>query len=261
MLGGDGTFGSPNTGWPRYNRVAAQSAPYVGPGQVSWFQFTIQAPMTSGAYKLYLRPMIEGATWMEDYGVFWHVNVLNPDGTYAPRPAEPGCRDWPKELGTLMSKLPLPDQLCLEPYDPNPCPSIGGCYQFKTRYGSGNPPVFFDWPRNSVNVNGQYAGTPAEPHIVAHETCHAYQHRLSSDAGHLHFASWEVLPVGLEFQVAWLKFKTFYPEAFRNWFGGERSQSFENGAEVCAGWYVPYQTSQTALWPPLAEWAQKWLPK
>lgn len=74
-LGGDGTLGSPNTSWPRYNRIAVQPAPYVGPGQVSWFQFTIQAPATSGTYRLYLRPLVEGATWMEDYGVFWIVTV------------------------------------------------------------------------------------------------------------------------------------------------------------------------------------------
>src|SRR4029077_15326184 len=30
-LGGDGTLGSPNTSWPRYNRIAMQPAPYVGP--------------------------------------------------------------------------------------------------------------------------------------------------------------------------------------------------------------------------------------
>src|SRR5437867_5979717 len=85
-LGGDGTFGSPSTGWPRYNRIAIQPAPYVGPGQVAWFQFTIQAPATPGFYRLYLRPLIEGATWMEDFGVFWLVTVLNPDGTRPPDP-------------------------------------------------------------------------------------------------------------------------------------------------------------------------------
>jgi len=31
------------------------AAPYVGPGQVAWFQFTIQAPMAPGYYRLYLR--------------------------------------------------------------------------------------------------------------------------------------------------------------------------------------------------------------
>ncbi len=74
-LGGDGQLGSPDTGWPRHNRIALQPADYVGPGQVAWFQFTIQAPTTPGVYHLYLRPLIEGATWLEDYGVFWVVTV------------------------------------------------------------------------------------------------------------------------------------------------------------------------------------------
>jgi len=75
FLGGDGTNGSPATGWPRYNRIAAQPAQWVGPGQVSWLQFQIQAPQTPGTYKLYIRPLIEGAQWMEDYGVYWVVTV------------------------------------------------------------------------------------------------------------------------------------------------------------------------------------------
>jgi hypothetical protein len=74
-LGGDGQLGTPNTGWPRYNRIAMQPADYVGPGQVAWFQFTIAAPTSPGTYKLYLRPLIEGAAWLEDYGVFWVVTV------------------------------------------------------------------------------------------------------------------------------------------------------------------------------------------
>src|SRR6266511_3405781 len=85
ILGGDGTSGSPNTGWPNYDRIAVQPAAYVGPGQVAWFQFTIQAPTTPGYYRLYLRPLIEGATWLEDFGVFWLVTVLNPDGSAPPQ--------------------------------------------------------------------------------------------------------------------------------------------------------------------------------
>ncbi|MEK6206524.1 MAG: phosphodiester glycosidase family protein [Chloroflexota bacterium] len=88
-LGGDGGAGSPATGWPRYNRIAIQPAEYVGPGQVAWFQFTIQAPATAGTYRLYLRPLIEGAAWLEDFGVFWLVTVLNPDGS-PPAPLETG---------------------------------------------------------------------------------------------------------------------------------------------------------------------------
>jgi uncharacterized lipoprotein YddW (UPF0748 family) len=74
-IGGDGQLGSPNTGWPRYNRVALQPSDYVGPNQVAWFQFTIQAPMLPGTYRLYIRPLVEGAQWMEDVGVFWYVTV------------------------------------------------------------------------------------------------------------------------------------------------------------------------------------------
>src|SRR5918994_730959 len=88
ILGGDGARGSPQTGWPRFNRVALQPAAYVGPGQVAWFQFTVQAPTLPGTYRLGIRPLIEGATWMEDFGVFWVVTVLNPDGS-APRPTPP----------------------------------------------------------------------------------------------------------------------------------------------------------------------------
>jgi len=86
ILGGDGALGSPRTGWARYNRPAAQPAAYVGPGQVAWFQFTVQAPTTPGTYRVAIRPLIEGAQWMEDYGVFWVLTVLNPDGSPPPPP-------------------------------------------------------------------------------------------------------------------------------------------------------------------------------
>jgi hypothetical protein len=89
VLGGDGTMGSPNTAWPRFNRVAIQPADYVGPGQIAWFQFDVLAPLTPGTYQLAIRPLIEGAQWMEDYGVFWIVVVLNPDGSVPPSPPPP----------------------------------------------------------------------------------------------------------------------------------------------------------------------------
>jgi hypothetical protein len=81
VLGGDGQRGSPASGWPRFDRAAIQPASYVGPGQVAWFQFAVQAPTRPGTYRLGIRPLIEGATWMEDYGVFWEVTVLSTDGT------------------------------------------------------------------------------------------------------------------------------------------------------------------------------------
>ena len=83
VVGGDGTNGSPNTGWPRYNRVAIQPADYVAPNQVAWFQFQVRAPLTPGVYRLYLRPLVEGAAiggvsgqWMDDQGIFWQITVV-----------------------------------------------------------------------------------------------------------------------------------------------------------------------------------------
>jgi hypothetical protein len=90
IVGGDGQLGSPATGWPRYDRPAIQPAAYVGPGQIAWFQFAVQAPQLPGTYRLSIRPLIEGAQWLEDYGVFWQVTVLNPDGTAPPpTPGDP----------------------------------------------------------------------------------------------------------------------------------------------------------------------------
>jgi hypothetical protein len=79
ILGGDGRRGSPNTRWPVYNRPAAMPGvlgSYVGPGQVAWFQFTVKAPPVVGTYRLYIRPLIEGVEWMEDFGVFWQVTAV-----------------------------------------------------------------------------------------------------------------------------------------------------------------------------------------
>jgi hypothetical protein len=106
-LGGDGTNGSPATGWPRYDRIAVQPASYVGPDQVAWFGFTVQAPPVPGVYKLYLRPVVEGATWMEDYGVFWQIVVLNPDGSPpqgSTLPALPAR--WPRTLQVGLTDGP-----------------------------------------------------------------------------------------------------------------------------------------------------------
>jgi hypothetical protein len=108
VLGGDGTAGSPATGWPRYNRVAAQPAPYVGPGQVAWFQFRVRAPNQPGTYRLALRPLIEGAQWMEDYGVFWYVTVLDaatgaPPPTPSPTPAQRQFGDGMYAIGRDLS--------------------------------------------------------------------------------------------------------------------------------------------------------------
>jgi hypothetical protein len=96
VLGGDGQLGSPDTGWPRYNRVAIQPANYVGPNQVAWFQFNIRAPQIPGTYDLYIRSLIEGAQWMEDYGIFWRITV--PASAPVGAPAKLGCTASPASI-------------------------------------------------------------------------------------------------------------------------------------------------------------------
>jgi len=102
VLGGDGTRGSPPTGWPRFDRLAVQPAAYVGPAQVAWFRFDIQAPQAPGTYRLGIRPLVEGARWLEDFGVFWEVTVLNPDGS-APRRTPSGPANVFYDVGDGVS--------------------------------------------------------------------------------------------------------------------------------------------------------------
>ena len=67
------------TDWPIANRAAVQTTPYVGPGQVMWFQFPVQAPATPGTYRLSLRPVLEGQQWLEDPGLVFYVLVKADD--------------------------------------------------------------------------------------------------------------------------------------------------------------------------------------
>jgi hypothetical protein len=88
QLGGDGTRGGPNTGWPAFNRVAVQSAALIQPGAVARFDFAVQAPTAPGTYRLGLRPVIDGVQWMEDEGITVFVFVAGVNGV-VPTPERP----------------------------------------------------------------------------------------------------------------------------------------------------------------------------
>ncbi len=62
-------------GWLSANRVAGQTEANVGPGAVGTFSFQVRAPSTPGVYRIALRPVIDGTTWMEDNGVFLVITV------------------------------------------------------------------------------------------------------------------------------------------------------------------------------------------
>ena len=59
-----------NDGWMSGNRLATTVESTVAPGQTGTFTFNVRAPTIPGTYRLPLRPVIEGVTWMEDSGVF-----------------------------------------------------------------------------------------------------------------------------------------------------------------------------------------------
>jgi len=61
--------------WINASRPATTTTPYVGPGQTGWFQFAVRAPGAPGVYRLGVRGVIDGTTWLEDSGVFWTITV------------------------------------------------------------------------------------------------------------------------------------------------------------------------------------------
>jgi hypothetical protein len=64
-----------DAGWLWEDRLATTTAAVVQPGDIAEFRFSVRAPMTRGVYRLNLRPVIDGTTWMEDQGVFWILDV------------------------------------------------------------------------------------------------------------------------------------------------------------------------------------------
>ena len=64
--------------WLSANRVTSTTTDYVGPGDVGWFEFAIRAPVTAGDYRLALRGVVDGVTWLEDDGIFFTIHVFAP---------------------------------------------------------------------------------------------------------------------------------------------------------------------------------------
>lgn len=61
--------------WLATNRPSTMSEAQVVPGGVGTFTFEVKAPGTTGSYREYFRPVVEGLTWMEDNGVYIDFNV------------------------------------------------------------------------------------------------------------------------------------------------------------------------------------------
>ena len=90
-VGGSGS-GCASTGWPFCDRVQ-QYQSTVDPGAYAEFTMYVWPPPGGvGSYRLYMRPVIDGITWMEDYGVWWQVDVAAPVNT--------GCTQTGRSVAT-----------------------------------------------------------------------------------------------------------------------------------------------------------------
>lgn len=59
-----------NVGWLSANRLATTAEATVAPGGTATFTFTLRAPLAAASYRIPLRVVIDGLTWLEDEGVF-----------------------------------------------------------------------------------------------------------------------------------------------------------------------------------------------
>lgn len=71
-----------NDDWLSPNRLATTVESSVAPGAIGTFTFKVRAPAAPGVYRLPLRPVIDGVSWMEDQGVFL---VVTSDAGYHSR--------------------------------------------------------------------------------------------------------------------------------------------------------------------------------
>jgi hypothetical protein len=73
--GDDRTWSALGVDWPTPDRVAIQDQVTVPSGAIGSFTFRVRAPLTPGVYAIHVRPVADGAVWLEDYGVFLFITV------------------------------------------------------------------------------------------------------------------------------------------------------------------------------------------
>ena len=57
-------------GWLADNRIVTTVEPIVPPGAVGTFTFTVRAPNALGVYRIPVRLVVDGVTWLDDQDVF-----------------------------------------------------------------------------------------------------------------------------------------------------------------------------------------------
>lgn len=71
-----------DTSWINTGRPAQLLESSITPGQTGTFEFALKAPSTPGTYKEYFNIVIDGATWFNDPGQHFTINVVSPVSPY-----------------------------------------------------------------------------------------------------------------------------------------------------------------------------------
>ncbi len=92
-----------NVGWLAPSRVATTAEATVAPGGLATFTFSVRAPASYGVYRLPLRGVIDGVTWLEDQGVF--IDVYSDTGYHSRWLSQ---SPWPTlRAGTVSAQLAI----------------------------------------------------------------------------------------------------------------------------------------------------------
>ncbi|HET9174014.1 MAG TPA: hypothetical protein VFN56_01890 [Candidatus Saccharimonadales bacterium] len=67
-----------DSNWLNQARPVGPSSSTVAPGDEGVFNFALHAPTTTGTYDEYFNLVEDGVTWLNDPGLYYRINVVNP---------------------------------------------------------------------------------------------------------------------------------------------------------------------------------------
>lgn len=183
------------------------------------------------------------------------------------------CSEWPSDVATLMTELPLPPSICLVrttgasvghlvcavagcvPVPPG-CADQGQCLQVVDGTSAHYVLVFIHPPASPPPPVG-------EAYTITRALCRLHQYRSLTDivlpgapppAG-----GWLSTVEAREFRAAFVAFEIAYAADAARW--KPEGSDFEDYADVCAAWYDPAGRDQrVADYASLLTFAKKWLP-
>lgn len=94
-----------DSSWISNSRATRLLESSVPPGEIGTFEFTIQAPSTTGTYKEYFNPVAEGRAWLNDLGLYFTFNV----NTAISAPNSSNTTLEPGQILTKNNRLLSPD--------------------------------------------------------------------------------------------------------------------------------------------------------